>query len=93
LSLRGVDVVNDERMKVEDPALLMEVLEAREDIEAAQDEETLEALRKMNMERITQSEDVLEKAFKSDNLGMAKTEAVRLRYWINIQERLNAWEA
>lgn len=38
LSLRGIDVAEDERLKVEDPELLMEVLEVRENIEAAQEE-------------------------------------------------------
>lgn len=37
LSLRGIDVAEDETAKVEDPELLMEVLEMRENIEAAEE--------------------------------------------------------
>merc|ERR1711939_855114 len=56
LSLRGIDVAEDETAKVDDPELLMEVLDAREEIENAEEE------------------------------------GVRLRYWVNIRESLDAWE-
>ncbi|OLN88705.1 J-type co-chaperone JAC1, mitochondrial [Colletotrichum chlorophyti] len=92
LSLRGVDVANDETLKVEDPELLMVVLEAREEIEEAREEAELEAQRVANEERIRGSEEVLEEAFRHDDLETAKREAVNLRYWVNIQESLNNWE-
>ncbi|MCJ1287417.1 Protein OS-9 [Xylographa opegraphella] len=92
LSLRGIDVAEDETAKVEDPELLMEVLEAREDIEAAEEEAELQPLKERNEERIRESERVLTAAFGSDDMDAAKEEAVRLRYWINIKESLDAWE-
>ncbi|KAJ9631827.1 molecular chaperone [Taxawa tesnikishii (nom. ined.)] len=92
LSLQGIDVAEDETLKVEDPELLMEVLETRETIEDAQSEEDLEPLKAMNEERVERSVKVLEDAFKNGDIQTAKEEAVRLRYWVNIRESIDAWE-
>lgn len=92
LSLRGVDVANDETLKVEEPSLLMTVLEAREVIEEAADEADLEEPREENEERIRASEEVLDRAFAADDIDSAKREAVRLRYWVNIRQSLDNWE-
>jgi molecular chaperone HscB len=92
LSLRGIDVAEDETAKVEDPELLMEVLDTREEIENAGEEEELEELKMVNDERIEASEKVLDGAFRKDDIELAKGEAVRLRYWVNIKESLDGWE-
>ena len=92
LSLRGIDVGEDETAKVEDPELLMEVLEMREDIEAAQEEAELAPMKESNDQKIDQSVAILDDAFKRDDMVDAKEEAVKLRYWINIKESLDAWE-
>lgn len=92
LQLRGIDVAEDERLKVEDPELLMEVLEVRETIEAAQDEGELGPLKEKNEENVRRSEGVLDQAFRRDDVQTAMDEAVKLRYWINIRESLDAWE-
>jgi molecular chaperone HscB len=92
LRLRGVDVAEDETAKVDDPELLMEVLDTREEIENAQEEEELVELKRVNDERIAESEEVLEKAFKEDDIETARREAVKLRYWVNIKESLDSWE-
>lgn len=92
LSLRGIDVAEDETAKVEDPELLMEVLETRETIEDAQEEKDLDPLKATNDARIRNSEEILEEAFKSDDMDLAKSEAVKLRYWVNIKESIDAWE-
>ncbi|KAK3185298.1 molecular chaperone [Lecanicillium sp. MT-2017a] len=92
LSLRGVDVANDETLKVEEPELLMLVLEAREEIEDAQSEADLEEPRRVNEERILEGEKLLEKAFIEDDIEAAKREAVRMRYWVNIRDSLDNWE-
>lgn len=70
----------------------MEVLDAREEIENAQEEEELEEMKRVNDERIEASEQVLDRAFKDDDIRSAKEEAVRLRYWVNIKESLDGWE-
>lgn len=90
--MRGIDVAEDETAKVDDPELLMEVLDAREEIENAREEGELEEMRRVNEERIEESEGVLDRAFRADDLVGAKEEAVRLRYWVNIRESLDAWE-
>ncbi|RFU33573.1 hypothetical protein B7463_g2732, partial [Scytalidium lignicola] len=92
LHLRGIDVAGDETAKVDDPVLLMEVLETREEIEAAREEEELVELKAVNEERIEASEKILEEAFKADDLEKAKIESVKLRYWVNIKESLDNWE-
>lgn len=92
LSLRGIDVAEDETAKVEDPELLMEVLETRETIEDAQEEKDLEPLKQTNEARIDNSIEILEDAFKSDDMDLAKSESIKLRYWINIKESIDAWE-
>lgn len=92
LALRGIDVAEDERLKVEDPGLLMEVLEVREAIEAAQEEKELEDMKKGNDANIERSEGILDEAFRRDDVQRAMDEAVRLRYWTNIKESLDGWE-
>jgi molecular chaperone HscB len=92
LSLRGINVAEDETAKVEDPDLLMEVLDAREEIEEAQEEHELDAMKKINNGRIEASEKILDEAFRKDDMDLAKAEAVKLRYWVNIKESLDAWE-
>ena len=85
-------MAEDESLKVEDPELLMEVLDTREEIENAQEEEELDELKKNNNERIAKSEEILDGAFREENITLAKEEAVRMRYWVNIKESLEAWE-
>lgn len=92
LSLRGVNVAEDETAKVEDPELLLEVLETREEIDNAQEEHELDELKQINNKRIEDSERVLDTAFREDNIEIAKGEAVRMRYWVNIKESLDNWE-
>jgi len=35
---------------------------------------------------------VLEDCFASSNMDKAATEAIRLRYWMNIEESIHGWE-
>ncbi|KAI1259813.1 Co-chaperone Hsc20 [Xylariaceae sp. FL1019] len=92
LALRGLDVANDETAKVEDPELLMLVLETREIIEEALEEGDLEGPRIENEERIEATETTLAALFEADDLEGAKVEVVRLRYWVNIRESIRNWE-
>lgn len=87
-----MDVANDETLKVEEPDLLMVVLEAHEMIEEAGSAADLEALTAENEERIRASEEVLEAAFREHDIQTAKREAVRLRYWVNVREAVSDWE-
>jgi molecular chaperone HscB len=92
LSLRGLDVAEDETAKSDDAELLMEVLEMRENIEAAQEEADLISMKETNDARVEESVQNLDNAFKADDVEKAKQEAIKLRYWINIRESLNSWE-
>ncbi|KAL9098480.1 MAG: hypothetical protein Q9187_009656, partial [Circinaria calcarea] len=92
LSLRGINVAEDETARVEDPELLMQVLEMREDIEAAEEEADLAPMKEANDTKIEASVKVIEDAFKADDMMAAKEEAVKLRYWINVKESLDGWE-
>ncbi|KAI1369544.1 Co-chaperone Hsc20 [Xylaria arbuscula] len=93
LSLRtGEDVAADETAKVEDPELLMLVLETRECIEEAESEGHLEGLRAENEERIEESVNKLGDMFARDDMEAAREEVVRLRYWMNIRESVDNWE-
>ncbi|KAG6020042.1 hypothetical protein E4U41_002987 [Claviceps citrina] len=79
-----------------DPAdeadLLALVMETREAIEQATSRAEVNALRLDNEERVKESERVLEAAFASGVLDMARREAVRLKYWVNIREAIQEWE-
>ncbi|QDS68219.1 hypothetical protein FKW77_010581 [Venturia effusa] len=96
LSLRGETAHEDDAAKLgdasEDQDLLMEVLELREAIEEAQVQEEVDAIKRENEERVRESVRVLEEAFKADDIDTARREAVKLRYWINVEETLHAWE-
>lgn len=70
----------------------MAVMEAREAIEGAEGEEELGPVREENEGRIEESVRRLEEAFARDDLVLARGEAVRLRYWVNIRDSLDAWE-
>lgn len=92
LGLRSMDVTEDEAARTEDKELLMEVLEMREQVEEAQAEEEIDALRQVNGARVRASVEQLANAFAKEDLEAAKRETVRLRYWVNIDESLAAWE-
>jgi molecular chaperone HscB len=96
LSLRGDTTHEDDSAKLgeedEDQELLMEVLELREQIEAAESEAEIANLRGENGVRMDESVKVLEEAFAKDDLATARKEAVRLRYWVNVEDTLHAWE-
>lgn len=91
LSQQGIDV-EDESAKLDDPSLLMEVMEAREAVEEVEDEEQLEGIRAENNERIEASVRRLENAFRDNELENAAKEAIKLRYWANIEESISGWE-
>lgn len=94
LALRGRDVAADETLRLDpaDPAdarLLTDVLAAREAIESAPGPEHLVGLGDANQRRIRASHDALARAFAADDIDAAAHEAVRLRYWVNVQAALD----
>lgn len=91
LSLQGIDV-EDESAKLSENALLMEVMEAREAVEEVEREEDLTSIRAENDERIADSVGRLEVMFAQGKMEGAAQEAIRLRYWKNIEESIQGWE-
>ncbi|KAK0286125.1 molecular chaperone [Friedmanniomyces endolithicus] len=87
----GIDV-EDEGSKISGGELLVEVMEAREAVEEADSEAEVGVLREENGERIAGSVRVLETAFGKGEWEVAAREAVRLRYWMNIEESIRGWE-
>lgn len=92
LSLHGIDVAEDETAKMDDPELLGEVLEVREMIESAEGESEVEELRVENERKLERSVGVLGRMCGNGDWDAAKSEAVKLRYWVNIREALRDWE-
>ncbi|KAG9245426.1 hypothetical protein BJ878DRAFT_581997 [Calycina marina] len=90
LSLKGMDVSEDESAKIEDPAFLTEVMDVQERIEEIEEGELEEMVRE-NEERISKCEGKLERCFGDDDLEGARREAVRLRYWVNVRGTLHEW--
>ncbi|KAK0790730.1 molecular chaperone [Friedmanniomyces endolithicus] len=87
----GLDV-EDEGSKLSGGELLVEVMEAREAVEEAESEEEVGVLRRENEGRIAGSVGVLEVAFGGGEWEAAAQEAIRLRYWMNIEESIRGWE-
>ena len=85
-------MAEDETGKVEDEGLLMQVLDVREAIEDVREEAELQAMRDKNEAELERSVRVLEGAFEREDWEMARREAVRLRYWVNIRESIEGWE-
>lgn len=91
LSQHGIDV-DDESAKLSESELLMEVMEAREAVEEAENEEDLIDIRAENSERIDKSVAILSEAFAQEEMDKAAREAIKLRYWMNIEESIQGWE-
>lgn len=87
LSLRGEEM-EDESAKVDDMELLMEVMETREMVDEAESDESLKEIWDTNERRIKKSVQIIDQAFKQDDLEAAKSEAVKLRYWVNVRDTI-----
>lgn len=100
LSLRGVEMSEDESIAGSasdsgegmDADLLMEVMEVREEIEAAGSKEEVEGMKAENNERKKASEDRLDELFQAGDIDAARRETVRLGYWVNVGTALADWE-
>ncbi|KEF54592.1 uncharacterized protein A1O9_09034 [Exophiala aquamarina CBS 119918] len=91
----NIDITSEDNSThrgVTDQATLMEVMEAQEAIEAAHDQEQIDALKIENRKRIQEAEQKLARAFEAENVNAAKTECVRLNYWRTLQQGLDDWE-
>lgn len=74
--------------------LLMTVLEAHESLEMATKESDLEALQDENNTRIEESENKIADLLKSSQIewSCVIAEAIKLKYWANIDNGIREWE-
>ncbi|KNC97743.1 Fe-S protein assembly co-chaperone HscB [Spizellomyces punctatus DAOM BR117] len=89
LELNGVSIEEGESMN--DPALLMEVLDARERLEEAHAQSEIEEIRRENEKRMEETIDQLSQAFRDRDLDAAKRLAIQLQYWVNIKKAAQEW--
>lgn len=95
-ALHGVDLAADDAAAAAHPAdaaVLTTVLEAHDELGAARAEGDLARLRADNAARMAESHEALGRFFAAGDVEGAVREAVRLRYWVNIDESIRGWEA
>lgn len=93
LSLQGIDMEDESAKLAEaDADLLMTVMEAREAVDEAASEAELHEVKSENDVRIEESVERLERLFAEEHWDEAAVEAVKLRYWMNVQESIAGWE-
>ncbi|KAK9728994.1 molecular chaperone [Basidiobolus ranarum] len=89
LELRGLQA--DESDSLDDPELLMEVLEAREELEDAQTDADVEQVKLANDSRMKHTIQQLSHVFKENDIEKAKLLTIQLRYWVNIKKAIQDW--
>ncbi|KAK9685412.1 molecular chaperone [Basidiobolus ranarum] len=89
LELRGIQV--DESESLDDPELLMEVLEVREELEDAQTDAEVEDIKLANDVKLKESIQELSLAFKRNDMERAKLLSIQLQYWVNIKKATQEW--
>ncbi|KAI8817225.1 HSCB C-terminal oligomerization domain-containing protein [Fimicolochytrium jonesii] len=94
LSLHGIAVDSEaagSEPQIDDPEVLMAVMEAREEIEEARGEDELRGIQAENEERIKTTLREIEAAFAKRDLNAAAQATTRLRYWRNIRTAIEEW--
>lgn len=74
--------------------MLMLVLEAHEQLELAELENQLETLETENYERIERTENKIQRLLLEPKINWEELmmDAIRLKYWVNIQNGIKEWE-
>ncbi|EWC45137.1 hypothetical protein DRE_06025 [Drechslerella stenobrocha 248] len=94
LTLRGhQDPSHDETARLDDPALMMEVLEAQEELESATGEDVVADIMHRAQARVNTSLETLESLFARDDVVGVREEVMRLRYWRGVVDAAHRWEA
>ncbi|PWN35243.1 Co-chaperone Hsc20 [Meira miltonrushii] len=86
--------IPSEAESLEDPEVLMEVMELREELEEASTEEEAAQVRARNKERLDATVNLLREAFSQQppDTETARSAAVGLRYWNNIEKAAREWQ-
>ncbi|KAK6336445.1 hypothetical protein TWF696_001998 [Orbilia brochopaga] len=93
LTLHGhADPSHDETARLDDPSLMMEVLEAQEALESAESEEDVAVVKRDAEGRTAACVDRLEELFAKNAVDEAKEEVMRLRYWRGVVDAAHRWE-
>ncbi|KAJ3057441.1 hypothetical protein HK097_006369 [Rhizophlyctis rosea] len=90
--LNQVDMKVEESSSLDDPELLMEVLEVREQLEEAQSDEEVAQIGKENEGRMEETISKLSEAFADGDMDRARTLTIHLQYWANIKRAIQEWE-
>ncbi|PWN27989.1 S-adenosyl-L-methionine-dependent methyltransferase [Jaminaea rosea] len=85
------EAVPDEAESLEDPSLLMQVMEMREQLEEAEAEDEVEPVRVANQELYDEACEGLKSAFAQGDTKGARVLATQLRYWANIAKVCREW--
>lgn len=93
LQRAGVESV-EEGMSVEDPSLLMEVMELQETLQDAEDQATVDQVGAANQEHLRDVLHELDAAFAAPHTDTDRIRqlAVQLRYWTNIEKAVREWQ-
>ncbi|KAJ3257173.1 hypothetical protein HK103_004871 [Boothiomyces macroporosus] len=86
LSLNGIEI--NESLKTQDKQFLMEIIELQEEIEDLEEDQVQDYVDRNNQE-INTIIDNIGKAFKSNDLELAKKETIRLKYYYQIRNKLH----
>ncbi|KAJ3271107.1 hypothetical protein HDV01_007044 [Terramyces sp. JEL0728] len=86
LSLNGIEI--DETVKTDDEQFLMEIMDIQEEIEELNEEQVDDYIQQNN-DKINGIIDNIGKAFKSNDLELAKKETIRLKYYYQIRNKLH----
>ncbi|KAL0079250.1 HSCB C-terminal oligomerization domain-containing protein [Phycomyces blakesleeanus] len=89
LSLKGKQVSESESLQ--DPELLMDVMEFREELEEAETEEDVARLKKVNDEKYREAVQHISGAFGKGDYELAKEYTVQLQYWARIRRVIIDW--
>ncbi|OCF38211.1 Fe-S protein assembly co-chaperone HscB [Kwoniella heveanensis BCC8398] len=78
----------EETDKIDDPMMLAEILEAREELEEASSQDEVDRIRADNHEKVVETTSRLSQAFaqNSPDLHEAKNLAIQLRYWRGLED-------
>ncbi|KAI9016422.1 Co-chaperone HscB, C-terminal oligomerization domain-containing protein [Phycomyces nitens] len=89
LSLKGKQVSESESLQ--DPELLMDVMEFREELEDAETNEDVARLKTINDEKYRQAVEHISEAFENKDYELAKEYTIQLQYWEKIRRVIIDW--
>ncbi|KAI0348061.1 Co-chaperone Hsc20 [Trametopsis cervina] len=89
--LANVGIEVGETEELADKELLVEIMEAREALEEAEDQADVDEIRTENADRIKEVIEQIETLVESENWEVAKTHAIKLKYLQGIDAAAEAW--